>query len=181
MIKTFEEACEFVLENKVCTVFGSKNSPYPSLWDNTDLSEEKQAGGGWSPRVSAVWRWKTEIPQTFPDEIFYGKVPGGDAVLMEMEYFRTVHYPKHFRPASSLDPLAQRIYEYIREEPAYTGDLRKRAMIDAGCSKSQFDTALKKLQISLNIVRSNDPNIEKDLWLTFEEVYPDLAGDVAGR
>ena len=91
MIKTFEEACEFVLEHKVCTIFGSKKSPYPSLWDNVDLSEEKPEGGGWSEKVVAVWAWKNKIPNTFPDEIFYGKVPGGDAVLMEMDYLRTVH------------------------------------------------------------------------------------------
>ncbi len=84
MIKTFEEACEFVLKHKICTVFGSKNSPYPSLWDNTDLSTEKPAEGGWSPRVRAVWAWKTKIPQTFPDDFFYGKVPGGDAVISPM-------------------------------------------------------------------------------------------------
>jgi len=175
MIKTFEDACEFILENKVCTVFGSKNSPYPSLWDNTDLPEEKPVGGGWSPKVSAVWKWKTEIPQTFPDEVFYGKAPGGDAVLMEMEYFRTVHYPKHRQPVAELDPLSQAIYQFIREEPAYTGDLRRRAISELGCTKSRFDTALQKLQISLNIVRSNDPKVENDLWLSFDEVYPDIA------
>lgn len=174
MIKTFEEACEFVLENKICTVFGSKNSPHPSLWDNTDLSEEKPAEGGWSPKVKAVWAWKTQIPQTFPDEVFYGKVPGGDAVLMEMEYFRTEHYPKHFKPVAELDPLAQGIYELLLMEPAYTGDLRKKAMAEFGCTKSRFDTALKKLQISLNIVRSNNPELTNDLWVVFEEMYPDL-------
>jgi hypothetical protein len=174
MIKTFEDACEFILDKKVCTVFGSKNSPYPSLWDNTDLSEEKPVRGGWSPKVSAVWSWKTAIPQTFPDEVFYGKVPGGDAVLMEMEYFRAVHYPKHYQPVSELDPLSQGVYEFILEEPWYTGDLRKRVISDLGCTKSRFDTALKKLQISLNIVRSNDPRIDRDLWLRFDEVYPDI-------
>jgi hypothetical protein len=174
MIKTFEDACEFILENKVCTVFGSKNSPYPSLWDNTDLPEEKPLGGGWSPKVSAIWKWKTEIPQTFPDEVFYGKVPGGDAALIEMEYFRTVHYPECYKPVAELDPLSQTIYEFIREEPAYTGDLRRRAISELGCTKSRFDTALKKLQISLNIVRSNDPRVENDLWLPLAEVYPDI-------
>jgi len=177
MIKTFEEACEFILENKVVTVFGSKGSTYMSLWDNTDLPEEKPAGGGWSPKVSAVWKWKTEIPQTFPDEVFYGKVPGGDAALIEMDYFRTVHYPEHHQPVTELDPLSQAIYGFIQEEPAYTGDLRHRAMSELGCTRSRFDTALKKLQISLNIVRSNDPKVENDLWLVFEEVYP---GIVAG-
>ncbi len=174
MIKTFEEACEFVLKHKVCTVFGSKKSPYPSLWDNTDLSEEKPAEGGWSPRVKAVWRWKTQIPQTFPDDFFYGKVSGGDAVLMEMEYFRTEHYPNHAKPVTELDHLSQGVYELVRMEPAFTGDLRKMAMAEYGCTKSRFDTALKKLQISLNIVRSNDPSLENDLWLTFEEAHPDI-------
>lgn len=174
MIKTFEEACEFVLTHKVCTVFGSKKSPYPSLWDNTDLSEEKPKEGGWSPKIVAVWQWKTEIPNTFPDEIFYGKVPGGDAVLMEMNYLRTVHYPQAFQPVSELDPLAQSIYEYIRIEPWFTGDLRKIAMAELGCTKSRFDTALKKLQISLNIVRSTDPNLKNDQWLPFDEVHLDI-------
>ncbi|WP_309397701.1 hypothetical protein [Cerasicoccus maritimus] len=66
-MKTFEEATEFVLKHKVVTVFGSKRSPHPSLWDNTDLSADKPKTGGWSPRVSAVWDWKTRIPKTFPE------------------------------------------------------------------------------------------------------------------
>ncbi|MEN8662428.1 MAG: hypothetical protein ABF322_01145 [Lentimonas sp.] len=39
----------------------------------------------------AVWDWKTRIPQTIPDEIFYGKIPGGDAALIDMNYFRETH------------------------------------------------------------------------------------------
>ncbi len=175
MIKTFEEATEFVLENKVVTVFGSNNSPYPSLWDNTGLSEEKPKEGGWSEKVMAVWAWKNEIPNTFPDEVFYGKVPGGDAVLMEMEYLRTVHYPKTFQTVSELPPLAQGIFEYIEIEPWFTGDLRKVAIEELGCTKSRFDTALKKLQISLNIARSNDPNLKNDQWLLFSDLFPDIA------
>ena len=56
----------------------------------------------------------------------------------------------------------------------FTGDLRKVAIEELGCTKSRFDTALKKLQISLNIVRSNDPNSEKDQWLTFSEAHLDI-------
>ena len=175
MIKTFEDACEFILEKKVVTVFGSKGSPYPSLWDNVGLPEEKPKEGGWSDKVIAVWTWKNEIPNTFPDEFYYGKVPGGDAVLMDMEYLRRVHYPKNYKPVSELDPLAQGIFEYIRIEPWFTGDLRKVVMEEFGCKKSPFDTALKKLQISLNIVRSNDPKLTKDQWLTFSDLYPDIS------
>ncbi len=66
------------------------------------------------------------------------------------------------------------MYELIRLEPAYTGPLRKRAMAELGCTKSQFDTALMKLQVSLNIVRSNDPKLKNDFWLPMREVHLDL-------
>ena len=174
MIKTFDEAYQFVLEKKVCTVFGSQGSPYPSLWDNTGLSEAKPKAGGWSPKVVAVWDWKTRIPQTYPESIFYGKVKGGDAVLMEMQHFRDKHYPVAFQPVNELDALAQEVFEFIRLEPAYTGTLRKRAIARLQCTKSQFDTALKKLQVSLNIVRSNDPKHKNDFWLPMREIHLDI-------
>lgn len=174
MIKTFDEAYQFVLNKKVCTVFGSKDSPYPSLWDNTGLSEKKPKAGGWSPKVKAVWDWKTRIPQTYPESVFYGKVPGGDAVLMEMQHFRKQHYPKAFQPVTELDSLAQEVYELIRLEPAFTGQIRKRAIDRLACTKSQFDTALKKLQISLNIVRSTDAKFKNDFWLPMREVHLDI-------
>jgi hypothetical protein len=95
---------------------------------------------------------------------------------MEMEYLRGVHYPEAHRPVSELDPLSQTIYGYIRDEPRYTGDLRRMAMEETGCTKARFDTALKKLQCTLNIVRSNDPELKNDLWLPFGELYPDIEG-----
>jgi hypothetical protein len=174
MIKTFEEAFQFVIDQQVCTVFGSKGSPHESLWDNTALSEKKPKTGGWSPKVMAVWDWKTRIPQTYPELVYYGKIKGGDAVLMEMQYFRTTHYPIAFQPVSDLDELVQQVYELIRLDPAFTGPLRKRAIDQLRCTKSQFDTALKKLQISLNIVRSNDPSLKNDFWLTMREVHLDI-------
>lgn len=174
MIKTFDDAYQFVLKNKVCTVFGSKGSQHPSLWDNTDLSEEKPAEGGWSPKVVAVWDWKTRLSQTYPDQIFYGKIKGGEAVLMEMHYFRHVHFPQAYRPVDQLELSAQKVFEFIRLEPAYTGELRKKAVAKLGCTKSQFETALKKLQISLNIVRSNDPSHKNDFWLAMREVHLDI-------
>ena len=174
MIKTLEEAYRFVLANKVCTVFGSRNSPHPSLWDNTDLSEEKPKEGGWSPKVTAVWDWKTRIPQTYPAEVFYGKVSGGDAVLMEMQHFCDVHYAQAYQPVLELDVLCQEVFELIRLEASCTGPLRKRAIERLACTKSQFDTALKKLQISLNIVRSNDPKLKNDFWLPMREVHLEI-------
>ena len=177
MIKTFDDAYQFVLEHKVCTVFGSKSSAHPSLWDNTDLSEQKPKSGGWSPKVLAVWDWKTRIPQTYPDNVFYGKVKGGDAVLMEMQHFRTEHFPHHYQDVGELNTLAQEVYELVRLEADFTGPLRKRAMKSFDCTKSQFDTALKHLQISLNIVRSNDPKLKNDYWLPMREVHMDIVSE----
>lgn len=173
-LKTFDDAYRFVLEQRVCTVFGSKGSPLPSLWDNTALSETKPKAGGWSPKVMAIWDWKTRIPQTYPDEVFYGKVAGGDAVLMEMQHFRNEHFPQCHKPADEMGPLEQQILELIRLDQGYTGELRKRAMKRLSCTKSQFDTALKKLQISLNIVRSNDVCHMNDFWLPMREVHLEL-------
>ena len=58
MIRTFDQACQFVHEHKVCTIFGSKNSPYPSLWDNVDLPDRKKGEKGWGEKITAVWTWK---------------------------------------------------------------------------------------------------------------------------
>ena len=95
-------------------------------------------------------------------------------MLMEMQHFRRVHYPDAFQPVSEFDSLVQEIYEFIRLEPGYTGPLRKRAIARLACTKSQFDTALKKLQVSLNIVRSNDPKFKNDFWLSMREVHLDI-------
>ena len=36
------------------------------------------------------------------------------------------------------------------------------------------DIALKKLQVSLNIVRSNVPKLKNDFWLPMREVHLDI-------
>jgi hypothetical protein len=43
-----------------------------------------------------------------------------------------------------------------------------------GCTKSQFDTALKELQVTLNIVRSNEPGVDRDTWVPFQEIYYEI-------
>jgi len=40
---------------------------------------------------------KNQLPAEFSDEIFYGKIPGGLAVRISLEYFRTTHYPAYHR------------------------------------------------------------------------------------
>jgi hypothetical protein len=176
MIRSLEDAYQFVLREKICTIFGSKKSPYPSLWDHVDLPERQEGEPGWGEKVTAIWRWKNELPATFPEEIFYGKVAGGDAVLMEMCYLRETHYHSAKRALGTLGPLAGRIFAHIRIEPWYTGELRKVVMAESACTKSRFDTALKQLQITLNIVRSNHPDETRDRWVPFSELYPQVSG-----
>lgn len=174
MIKTFEEARMLIRKLTICTIFESSNTDLPSLWEHVDLPEKQKGEKGWGQKVSAVWDWKNRLPAEFPDEIFYGKIKGGLAVLMTMDYLRDVHFESSYRNIDELPSLAGIIFEKIRVEPWDTTSLRKEIIEECGCSKSQFDTALKNLQISLNIVRSNDPDIERDTWLTFQEVYQDI-------
>lgn len=171
-VKTLEGARKFVKQVKICTVFPSEKTELTSLYEHVDLPEKQPGESGWGKRVEAVWPWKNQLPAEYPTEIYYGKIKGGFAVLMEMNYLEQTHFPSAFKSVSSLNQLAQQIFEKIRNEPWTTSDLRKEVIQETGCSKSQFDTALKNLQISLNIVRAGET--EQDTWLTFREVYADI-------
>ena len=174
MIKTFEDARLLVQQLRVCTIYDSAKTKLPSLWKHVDLPEKQAGEKGWGEKVSAVWDWKNRLPAEFPDEIFYGKVKGGFAVLMLMDYLQDVHFQSAYKPVDKLNPLSAQIFEKIRVEPWDTTSLRNEMIQEYGCTKSQFDTALRNLQISMNVVRSNDPDIERDTWLTFQEKYPDI-------
>ena len=170
-----EEALEFVQEVKLCTIFSDKLEGVPSLWDAVDLPDRKGRRTKWGAKVEAVWAWKNELPETYPDDIYYGKIPGGHAALMTMTYLAETHYPKHHKAVEERSDLAQQVYDMIRINPNTTGELRREAMALYGCSKSRFDTALKQHQVSLNIVRSNAPGLKQDTWIPFREAYLDIA------
>lgn len=174
MIRTFQEARFLIQELQICTIFASDKTDLPSLWEHVDLPEKQPGEKGWGEKIEAVWDWKNRLPATYPNEIFYGKVKGGFAVLMSVDYLRDVHFAAAYRPVHQLPPLAQIIFEKIRNEPWETATLREEVLDEYGYSKSQFDTALKNLQISMNVVRSNDPDVERDTWLAFEEQYPEI-------
>lgn len=171
-IKAIEDACAFVKEVKVCTIFPSDKTELTSLYEHVDLPEKQSGETGWGQRMEAVWPWKNKLPSEYPNEIYYGKIHGGFAVLMEMNYLDEIHFSTAYKSVCTLNQLAQQVFEKIRIEPWTTGDLRKEIIAEVGCSKSQFDTALKNLQISLNVVR--DCDAEQDAWLTFQEVYADI-------
>jgi hypothetical protein len=176
-IRTIEQAYEFVLKAKTCLIFGSKTSDLPSLWEVVDLPERKPGASGWGAKVEAVWSWKNELPAQFPDEIFYGKLPGGLAMLMCIEHLRQVHYPAQHRPVSEGSALARRAFELIRSEPHTTAELRKALSPSCAISKSKVDGALVELQVTLNITRSNARGLKRDTWLPFAEQYPSIGGE----
>ena len=44
-------------------------------------------------------------------------------------------------------------------------------MAKFGCTKSQCDSALKELQITLSLVRSNEPEVDRDRWLPIDRLF----------
>jgi hypothetical protein len=174
MVKTIEEAAALVKELTVCTIFESAKTDLPSLWEHVGLPDKQPGEKGWGRKMGAVWSWKNRLPAEYPEDIFYGKVKGGFAVLMAMDHLRETHFPAAYKPVDRLNPVAALIHEKVRLEPWDTTSLRREVMAACGCGKSQFDTALKNLQISLNVVRLNDANVEQDTWVSFREVYPEI-------
>lgn len=174
MVKTIEEAYQFIKEVRICTVFQSDKVEYPSLWEYVDLPEKQPGEKGWGKKMTAVWTWKNQLPAAYPKEIFYGKIKGGIAALMDMNYMARDHFTRAYEDIKTQDRLAQHIHSKIAVEPWDTTALRKATMQEAGCTKSQFDTALKNLQITMNIVRLNESRIEIDTWVLFKELYLDV-------
>ncbi len=171
-VKTLAQAFDFVNDVGLCLIFADRKGALPSLWDAVDLPERPPGESGWGPKVQAVWAWKNDLPATYPDEIFYGKIKGGKAVLMTMEHLRHTHYPRVHLPLGQCSLLARKVYDVVRTEPFTTPQLRQALTGGDKSRKAAFDKALIELQVTLNIVRSNDPAIEADTWLRFGEQYP---------
>jgi len=70
-VKTLKQAFEFILQTKVCLIFGSKTSGLPSLWDVVDLPARMPGQKVWGQKSETIWTWKNEPPVGFPDEIFF--------------------------------------------------------------------------------------------------------------
>ena len=93
---------------------------------------------------------------------------------MTVDYLGRDHYPEYHKDIRDCRWLSQQIYESIRLDLCETGELRRDSIESFNCSKSQFDTALKELQITLNIARSNDIGVHRDTWLPFQEIYSEI-------
>jgi hypothetical protein len=170
-VRNLKQARSYVLQVGVCGIFSDAGVGMANLWEVVDLPERQPGEKGWGQKVVAIWQWKNELPAIYPEEIFYGKIPGGRAVLMSLDYLRTEHYPKHHRPLNQCSDLAQRIYQRLRLDPLTTGSLRKELNATQRPERTRFDRALQELQVTLNIARRNSLEDENDTWVLFSGQY----------
>jgi hypothetical protein len=173
-IRTLRQARAYILRVGMCGIFSDAGAGMPNLWAVVDLPEKQPGERGWGQKVIAIWRWKNELPALYPDEIFYGKIPTGHATLMSMDYLRTEHYPKNYRPLKKCSLLAQKIYERLKLDPLTTGSLREELNMTRRPDRNRFDRALLELQVTLNIARRNSLEDENDTWVLFSDQYLDV-------
>src|ERR1700722_5479058 len=169
--RTLKQARAYILQVGLCGIFSDAGVGLANLWDVVDLPDRHPGEKGWGQKVVAIWQWKNELPAIYPEEIFYGKIRGGRAVLMSMEYLRVEHYPKHHRPLIQCSTLAQSVYRSLRLDPQTTGSLRKEFNATQRPERTRIDRALQELQITLNIARRNSLEDENDTWVLFSEQY----------
>lgn len=174
VVRTLKQARAYILRVGICGIFSDAGVGMPNLWEIVDLPERQRGEKGWGQKVIAIWRWKNELPATYPDEIFYGKIPSGRAVLMSIDHLHTQHYPKHHRPLNQCSSLSQKIYQILRLDPLTTGALREELGMARRPERNRFDRALQELQITLNIARRNSMEDENDTWVPFSEQYLDV-------
>ncbi len=179
-IRTVEDAYAWLQQVQVCTIMEDRSGKLPSLWDVVDAPDKQPGEGGWGEKMSLVWGWKNALPATYPDDIFYGKIKGGRAILCTMDYLRTLYAQQH-RSLEQTSTLAQELYAVIVQGPIPNRPLRQAIGLDTKADKSRFDRAILELQVALLVVRYNDLTLagtdglgpDPDRWTTFAAQYPD--------
>ena len=96
---------------------------------------------------------------------------------MTIDFLVESHYAKAHKPVEACSELAQEVYELVKFNSGTTGALRNETMSRFGCTKSRFETALKQLQVTLNIARSNETGTKNNTWITFSDAYLHLFHD----
>jgi hypothetical protein len=174
-VKTLEQARDFVLEVGICGILHDSKGTLPTLWDAVDFPDKQPGEGGWGEKMGKVWTWKNQLPETYPSQIFYGKIKGGRAVLMNIQKLGELYAQQH-KPLSACSALAQELFALIAQGPLMTVPLRQMLGMTERKARSQFDRALQELQVTFNIARSNRPGLEGDTWVPFSQQYPEFAG-----
>ena len=172
-VRTVEDARVFVRSAGLCLIFkAGPGSRYPALWDVVDAPDSQPGEGGHGPRDMLVWRLKNELPTCYPDEVFYGKLSGGRAMLCTLERLADLYRAQH-REAGALSRDAQRLLALIAGRPISNKDLRLDSGFHTPDTRARFERALQELQVSFQIARVD---VEPDTWFPFAAVYPGIAG-----
>lgn len=172
-LRTLTQARAFVKKTGLVGIFSNADGTMPSLWDVVDLPGRQPGEKGWGQKISAIWAWKNELPARWPEEIFYGKIPGGLAVLMSISRLK-IHYRDHHLPVRECSALAQKIAARLRLDPRTTPELRRDLGMVLKPEKARFDRALHELQVTLNIARRNSLTDKNDTWVPFREQHLDV-------
>jgi len=180
-IRTRAQARAYVRQAGLCGIFSAGKTGMPNLWDAVDLPHRQPGEKGWGQKVIAIWTWKDELPALYPGEIFYGKIPGGLAVLMSLPYLRDVHYPRHHVPIAQCSPLAQKIHRLLRFDPLTTQAVRAELGMAQRPERNRCDRALQELQTTLNIARRNSLQDKRDTWVLFSEQHLDIVRAAENR
>jgi hypothetical protein len=171
-VRTIEDARAWIEEVQVCTIFEDRSGKLPSLWDVVDAPDKQPGEGGWGEKMGLVWRWKNELPARYPDEIYYGKLRGGRAILCTFDHLRTVYAAQH-RSLDEVSDTARELYSVIEQGPIPSRPLRQAVGLDDKAGKARFERALQELQVAMLVVRVNSIVEGNDTWTTFEAQYPD--------
>ena len=173
-VRTVDDALEFVRAVGLSLIFEekrtAKRTPMPSLWDVVDAPDKQQGERGFGERAAVVWQLKNDLPMTYPDEIFYGKLRGGRAMLCTMDRLKEIYREQRQRP-DDLSRDARKLFDIIRLRPITSGDLRLDAGFHLPDARSRFERGLQELQIGLLIARVD---VDPDTWFLFDAAYPYL-------
>ena len=172
-VRTVEDARRFVHEVGLCLIFNeSERARLPSLWDVVDAPDKRPGERGFGERVSLVWRLKNDLPMSYPEEIFYGKLRGGRAMLCTVERLVEVYHRQRLA-ADAVSRDAQRLLRVIGARPITGRELRAEAGFEGAGAAARFNRALQELQVGLLIARVD---VDPDTWFLFDSAYPAVAG-----
>lgn len=170
-VHTLAEARDFVLVVGLCGVLRDLKGKLPTLWDALAFT-----GGGpdaYGEKLAQVWALRQQLVQTYPDDIFSGKVRGGRVVLMSMERLRQ-EYARFHRPIEACSELARQLSAIVEQGPVNTIELRQAAGLVTRKDRSRFERALQELQSTFTIARAPAAD-GGDVWVPFPRQYPQFA------
>lgn len=171
-MRSVEDARRFVRQVGLCLIFKEDGRlGIPSLGDVVDAPDKRPGERGFGERASLVWQLKNELPMAYPDEIFYGKLRNGRAMLCTIDRLHDI-FRQQRRRRTDVSPEAQRLFAAIATRPITNRELRQETGFDRPGSTSRFDRALQELQVAMLIARVD---VDPDTWFPFDAVFPEFA------